>query len=192
MFPGKFVSTSRRCLLAFMISLTGCAKPPPDPAWEALYPKSNELELRKRSPSRRDIQGDAPYVRIEVMRTGRYSLISTNPTIGQRDLIQQTVRLSIAPNLGNTVRDGLDHALMNTGYRLCPARTFELYGLFKLPLPAIHHELGPIALEKALQVIAGPSFQLEIDQTIREVCFSLRETPMTISDMTSTSSKLEK
>ncbi|MNW18092.1 hypothetical protein D3C71_2175130 [compost metagenome] len=46
--------------------------------------------------------------------------------------------------------------------------------LFHRPLPAVHHNLGPISLLDALTIIGGPAWQLAIDPVERNVCYVLR------------------
>jgi type IV pili sensor histidine kinase/response regulator len=46
-----------------------------------------------------------------------------------------------------------------------------------LPLPAAHYRLGPVLLRDALLTLAGPVWDLQVDDGERKVCFirSLRE-----------------
>ncbi|PUB42728.1 conjugative transfer region protein (TIGR03748 family), partial [Pseudomonas sp. GV047] len=48
--------------------------------------------------------------------------------------------------------------------------------LFTRPLPAAHYRLGPIPLRNALQVLAGPAWQLTTDEVSRSVCFEQQKT----------------
>jgi type IV pili sensor histidine kinase/response regulator len=68
----------------------------------------------------------------------------------------------------------LRHVLLRTGYRLCDAA--DAAPLFALPLPAAHLRLGPLPLRDALLALAGPAWQLSIDDGARQVCFHRRVT----------------
>jgi type IV pili sensor histidine kinase/response regulator len=63
--------------------------------------------------------------------------------------------------------------LQRSGYSLCPiSATVKV--LFSRPLPAAHYQLGPLALDTALEVLAGPAWQLVADDVGRSVCFRQR------------------
>jgi type IV pili sensor histidine kinase/response regulator len=47
-------------------------------------------------------------------------------------------------------------------------------GLYALPLQAAHYRLGPLPLRDALQVLAGQTWKIQVDERSREVCFELR------------------
>lgn len=104
------------------------------------------------------------------LRYGRYTLVSTEPTAEQRDLLAQIIDVSIPSNLNPSVQEAMHYVLQRSGYSLCPA-TEPAKVLFTRPLPAAHYRLGPISLRNALQVLAGPAWQLTIDEVSRSVCF---------------------
>ncbi|MFW0756413.1 PilL N-terminal domain-containing protein [Pseudomonas sp. H11T01] len=104
------------------------------------------------------------------LRYGRYTLVSTTPTTEQKDLLAQIIEVTIPSNLSPSVQDALLHVLQRSGYSLCPA-TASVQVLFTRPLPAAHYRLGPITLRNALQVLAGPAWQLTVDEVSRSVCF---------------------
>jgi type IV pili sensor histidine kinase/response regulator len=110
----------------------------------------------------------------EVVRYDRYLLVSTDPIEAQRDPLSQIIEIRIPSSLHPTVADGLRYVLKQSGYTLCatgPANGV----LYRQPLPAIHYRLGPVRLRTALQVMAGPAWQLEEDDVQRVVCHSLRK-----------------
>lgn len=120
----------------------------------------------------------APAAEIEQwpeLHQGRYTRVSTRPTAEQRDLLMQIVEVNIPSALSPSVRDALQHVLQRTGYSLCPAAA-PVQPLFTRTLPAAHYRLGPIPLQGALQVLAGPAWQLLVDQRNRAVCFEPRTT----------------
>ena len=104
------------------------------------------------------------------LRYGRYTLVSTEPTTEQRDLLAQIIDVSIPSNLNPSVQEAMHYVLQRSGYSLCPA-VEPVKILFTRPLPAAHYRLGPISLRNALQVLAGPAWQLTTDEVSRSVCF---------------------
>ena len=109
------------------------------------------------------------------LRYGRYTLVSTEPTTEQRDLLAQIIDVSIPSSLNPSVLDALQYVLQRSGYSLCPV-TASVRVLFTRPLPAAHYRLGPISLRRALQVLAGPAWQLTTDEVNRSVCFEQQKT----------------
>jgi type IV pili sensor histidine kinase/response regulator len=43
--------------------------------------------------------------------------------------------------------------------------------LHGLPLPAAHRQLGPLFLRDALLTLAGPAWDLTVDDVARQLCF---------------------
>ncbi len=109
------------------------------------------------------------------LRYGRYTLVSTEPTTEQRDLLAQIIDVSIPSSLNPSVQDALQYVLLRSGYALCPV-TATVKVLFTRPLPAAHYRLGPIPLRRALQVLAGPAWQLTTDEVSRSVCVEQQKT----------------
>jgi len=107
---------------------------------------------------------------IPVARYGRYTLVEMVPEPSQRDLLRQVIEISIPPPLDASVGDAMRHVLLRTGYRLCDAP--DAASLFKLPLPAAHLRLGPLPLRDALLALAGPAWELSVDDAARAVCFA--------------------
>jgi len=104
------------------------------------------------------------------VRYGRYTLVSTEPTAEQLDLLTQIIDVTIPPGLNPTVQDAMRHVLQRSGYSLCPISA-AVKLLFTRPLPAAHYRLGPLALRNALEVLAGPAWQLLADDVSRTICF---------------------
>ena len=107
---------------------------------------------------------------IPVVRYGRYTLVELAPTAAQRDLLLQTIDVSMPEDARATVGDGLRHVLKRSGYGLCQTAhvVIDLYGL---PLPVAHLHLGPMTLRDALLTLAGPAWELHADDRARQVCF---------------------
>ncbi|WP_367371526.1 PilL N-terminal domain-containing protein [Pseudomonas lini] len=121
------------------------------------------------------------------LRYGRYTLVSTEPTTEQRDLLVQIIDVSIPSSLSPSVQEALQHVLRRSGYSLCPVST-SVKVLFTRPLPAAHYRLGPISLRSALQVLAGPAWQLTTDEVSRSVCFERQKADVGIVRVTPGSS----
>lgn len=110
----------------------------------------------------------------KVVRYDRYLLINTSPTLAQRDPLEQMIDIHIPTSQRSTVSDAMRYVLQPSGYSLCKTTPFNQV-LYNQKLPVIHHQLGPMRLKQALQVLAGVAWQLEIDVVQRIVCHSLRE-----------------
>ncbi|WP_434701840.1 PilL N-terminal domain-containing protein [Pseudomonas sp. D1-36] len=122
------------------------------------------------------------------LRYGRYTLVSTEPTTEQRDLLAQIIDVSIPSHLNSSVQEAMHYVLQRSGYSLCPAAE-PVKILFTRPLPAAHYRLGPISLRNALQVLAGPAWQLTTDEVSRSVCFEREKSDSGKVRVTPTSSR---
>ncbi|PHM24317.1 pilus assembly protein PilL [Xenorhabdus budapestensis] len=109
----------------------------------------------------------------EVVRYGRYLLVSTDPTEAQRDQLSQLIDVHISASQKPTVADAIRYVLRQSGYTLCTEKTNDI--LYHQLLPSVHAQSGPIRLRTALQVMAGPAWQLEVDEVQRVVCHHLRQ-----------------
>lgn len=160
MNPSLFIS------LALALAMTGCttihtgAMTAPEVQAVSVLPAT---EPRVKPTPIRDIH------------QGRYGLVSTRPTVAQRDPLLQIIDVHIAPTLTATVADALHYVLQRSGYTLC-ATTPAIQTLFSRPLPSVHYQLGPISLSDALEVLAGEAWQLQTDPVLRTVCFAQRQT----------------
>jgi type IV pili sensor histidine kinase/response regulator len=109
-----------------------------------------------------------------VVRYGRYTLVSSAPTADQRDLMAQIIDISIPANMTPTVREAMVYILDRSGYSLCSKETGQVSVLYTRPLAAALYKIGPMTLRNALQVLAGPAWQVEVDEVGRKVCYVLR------------------
>jgi len=107
---------------------------------------------------------------IPVVRYARYTLVELAPMAAQRDLLLQTIDVSMPEDARATVGDGLRHVLKRSGYGLCQT-AHAVIELYALPLPAAHLHLGPMTLRDALLTLAGPSWELHADDRARQICF---------------------
>ena len=108
---------------------------------------------------------------LPVARYGRYTLVELTPQEAQHNLLLQVVDVSMTATLHATVGDGLRYVLQRSGYSLCDDNP-EVAELYELPLPAAHLQLGPMFLHDALLTLAGPAWELQVDDLARQVCFT--------------------
>ncbi|OPG72036.1 pili assembly chaperone [Pseudomonas ogarae] len=148
------------CLLGLLSACTAQI-PTPLPRHPEIGSGSNQAQYSR---------GTAEVSHPAELRYGRYTLVSTEPTTEQRDLLAQIIEVNIPSSLSPSVQDALQYVLQRSGYSLCPD-TSTVKVLFTRPLPAAHYRLGPIPLRSALQVLAGPAWQLTTDEVGRSVCF---------------------
>ncbi len=153
------------CLLGLLSACTAQI-PNPLPTNPEIDSGSNQAQL-----SRGTAEGNHP----TELRYGRYTLVSTEPTTEQRDLLAQIIDVNLPSSLSPSVQEALQYVLQRSGYSLCPV-TPSVRMLFTRPLPAAHYRLGPISLRNALQVLAGPAWQLTTDEVSRSVCFEQQKT----------------
>ena len=158
------------CLLGLLSACTAQI-PTPVPTHPAIDSGTNRAHLLK---------GTAEASHPTELRYGRYTLVSTEPTTAQRDLLAQIIDVSIPSNLNPSVQEAMHFVLQRSGYSLCPAAD-PVKVLFTRSLPAAHYRLGPISLRSALQVLAGPAWQLTTDEASRSVCFEQQKTEVGVA-----------
>jgi len=114
----------------------------------------------------------APQLQANEVQVGRYSMLSATPTEAQVDLLATTIQVQL-PKRIHTIGEAIHYLLQRSGFRLAGSEAIapETTVLFDLPLPAVHRNLGPISLRKALETLAGPAFQLVQDPMHRLVAF---------------------
>ncbi|MGA3797602.1 PilL N-terminal domain-containing protein [Pseudomonas fluorescens] len=167
------------CLLGLLSACTAQI-PNPVPTHPAIVSGTNRAQLSK---------GTAEASHPTELRSDRYTLVSTEPTTEQRDLLAQIIDVSIPSSLSPSVQDALQYVLRRSGYSLCPAAD-PLKVLFTRSLPAAHYRLGPTPLRSALQVLAGPAWQLTTDEVSRSVCFEQQKTEAGVALITPVSPHL--
>ncbi|WP_372557740.1 PilL N-terminal domain-containing protein [Yersinia sp. 1652 StPb PI] len=157
------------CLLAAVV-LTGCVQPQKNLQRDPPSPIAG-VQLSSNVQSARPDAFAAP---LEVVRYDRYLLVSTSPSQAQRAPLEQVIDIRIPASLSPTVADAMRYALRQSGFSLCSITSANRV-LYSQALPAVHHQFGPIRLSDALQILAGPAWQLEVDSVQRVVCHSLRD-----------------
>jgi len=106
------------------------------------------------------------------VQVGRYSMLSATPTKAQADLLATNIKVQL-PKRIHTIGEAIHYLLQRSGFRLADSEAMasETTVLLDLPLPAVHRNLGPISLRKALETLAGPAFQLVQDPMHRLIAF---------------------
>ncbi|CDL84212.1 PilL N-terminal domain-containing protein [Xenorhabdus szentirmaii] len=151
--------------------LTGCHSPSKQLQSQPISEQviSATQVTRNIQPVPSDIYQHTP----EIIRHGRYLLVSTDPTAAQRDPLSQLIEVRLPASQKPTVGDALRDVLRQSGYTLCtPEKINDI--LYRQPLPSVHHQFGPVRLHTALQLMAGPAWQLDVDAVQRQVCHHLR------------------
>lgn len=130
----------------------------------------------------KDIYQEHTTANTEVVRDGRYTLISIAPEEGQKYLLEQVVSVKVSnpkKRFTANVQQGLRATLANTGLDLCYPPIGEqgnaVQTLFTRSLPKVHYQFGPMKLYEALQMIAGPAYEMTLNDISRTVCFKARE-----------------
>ena len=114
---------------------------------------------------------------IPIVRYGRYTLVELVPEAAQQDLLLQVIDVSMPATLPATVGEALRYVLLRSGYTLCEAGS-DAAVFHDLPLPAAHLRLGPLLLRDALLILAGPAWELHVDDVGRRVCFTQEPEPL--------------
>ncbi|GAC1038716.1 TcpQ domain-containing protein [Pseudomonas sp. No.117] len=153
--------------LAFALALAGCAQQEPAPSAPGPDSSRNPELLQP------DLYPKGAVSEPQV-RYGRYTLVNTAPETEQRDLMTQIIDVNIPANMKPTVRDAMQYVVNRSGYSLCGPEQGHVNILFTRPLPAAQYKLGPMSLRNTLQVLAGPAWQVKVDEVMRSVCFVLR------------------
>lgn len=164
-----------------LIVLSGCAHqqsesiPQPQIATES-KPIDDNIRVIRPDIYQVDTSG-----RADVIREGRYTLVTLMPEDGQKYLLDQSVTINMFGKkkkaLTLTVQQGLQTTLTHTGLSLCsPFNSSELTlsTLFSRSLPKVHYQFGPMRLRDALQMLAGPAYEITLNDITRTVCFQQR------------------
>jgi type IV pili sensor histidine kinase/response regulator len=175
-FRQRRVASPSVLIICFCVALAGCA--------------SNTLESDSSTPTvnARVPRADLGRSGTSPVRYDRYTIVSTKPKPDQLQLLDQVIDLRIPDTLKPSVHQAMTYVLRHSGYQLCAARG-DVGLLFTHPLPASHHRLGPISLRNAMQILAGPAWEVRVDELQRRICFAIKPTyqrpsPVIPSDQT--------
>ncbi|EAM1145125.1 hypothetical protein G6401_001827 [Salmonella enterica] len=164
------MNTQALFCLSLPLVIAGCAQQlPVSPARDSAFAQS------QRPPAFSDIYQRSP----EVTRSGRYTLVNVKSADAQREPLNQLIDITMPGQLVNSVGDGFRYLLFQSGYSLCGGYGADFAELLNRPLPAIQRKIGPMRLNEALQVVAGPAWRMSVDEVNREVCFVLRDAYLT-------------
>lgn len=152
------------------VILTGCTTPVKQPLSQ---PPQNSFSSVTLTRNIQSVSPDIYQPMPEVIRYGRYLLVSTDPTAAQRDPLSQLIHIQFPVSQNPTVADAMRYVLRQSGYSLCMPEENNII-LYRQSLPSVHTQLGPVRLRTALQIMAGPAWQLDVDEVQRVVCHHLR------------------
>lgn len=107
-----------------------------------------------------------------VLQTDRYTIVELDNPI-HKYVLDQIINISLPKNLNLTVKDGMEYVLKQSGYSLCT--NLDINVLYESTLPKVQYKIGPILLNDALYVMAGPAWNLDVNDVEREICFHLKK-----------------
>lgn len=181
----KFVLTA----ISLSLSLSGCVHKTNSETGTEIFPLDPQgqeaapavLPLPKDRIVQPDIYLTDNAGKTEVLRDGRYTLVNISPEEGQKNLLDQSVTVDMLgkkrKSISATVEQGLQATLRESGFSLCSAVNSPeptLSTLFYLPLPKVHYQFGPMALRDAVQMLAGPGYEMTVNDVTRVICFKQR------------------
>jgi len=106
----------------------------------------------------------------------RYTNVTAVPTAAQQNLMHVVVQLVFPPEV-QTVGDAINYALSRSGYRLAPnmKRDIGMGILASQPLPTVDRRLGPVSLQDALIALAGPAYDMNVNDLMRTIAFVVKK-----------------
>lgn len=115
-----------------------------------------------------------PHQNESALSISRYVDLTPAPSQAQKNVMKLVLpRINFSPNI-KSVGQAINYLLLDTGYKLTRHHPDpRVHQLFRLPLPKIHRNMGPLTLEQALSVLAGEPWQLAVDPINRLVSFQL-------------------
>ncbi len=115
-----------------------------------------------------------PHQNESALSVSRYVDVLPGPTNAQRNPMNQVLpHISFKHNI-KSVGQAINYLLSDTGYKLTRHHPDKrVHTLFRLSLPKIHRNMGPLTLAQALTVLAGEPWSLSVDPINRLVSFQL-------------------
>ena len=111
------------------------------------------------------------------LQLSRYSVQLTGATKAQKDPLQAVIKQLRFSGKVKTVGVAILTVLENSGYRVSYKHLEpKVKDLYRLPLPAIQRNMGPLTIEQALTTLAGEPWILVVDREHRLVSFQLPDT----------------
>lgn len=105
------------------------------------------------------------------MRYRRYTLVSTQPDAGQRDLMAQIIDVTIPSSMNPSVKDAMQYVMSRSGYTRCASRAVVANILYARRYRQLQYKLGPMTLRNTLQVLSGLPGQVKVDEVAQQICF---------------------
>ncbi len=96
----------------------------------------------------------------------RYTKINNVETFAQANPLNVVISTKFAKSI-ITVKQAIEELLIQSGYTLNSNYEAERIGNFALP--KVHREIGPIPLKRAIKVILGKAWDIQINETTRSI-----------------------
>ena len=115
-----------------------------------------------------------PHQNENSLSVSRYIDVIPGPTNAQKNPLNLVLpHINFKHNI-KSVGQAINYLLSDTGYKLTRFHPDKrVHNLFRLPLPKIHRNMGPMTLAQALNVLAGEPWDLSVDPINRLVSFQL-------------------
>lgn len=112
----------------------------------------------------------------DLVPIGRYLTVSSQPDPEQLNLLSQTIQVHFPPTV-QTIGDAMTNILRFSGYSLLPETQMNIAfkNTLQKPLPLIDRNIGPVTLQSALKILAGPAFTLKADSLNRTIDFTVKK-----------------
>ncbi len=112
----------------------------------------------------------------EKIRTSRYSAVDNVAPENQINPLKVIIKTRV-PQGVITLRETVEFLLVRSGYAMADdvVMTEETKALLNLSIPVVHREIGPMSLDKALQMLGGEAFELIVDPVHRLISYELAE-----------------
>lgn len=99
-------------------------------------------------------------------RIDRYTIINNIETPAQENPLLVVVSMKFT-EATITVKQAIEALLRQSGYKL--DNNYEAAKIGNFKLPKVHREIGPIALLRAIRVLLGSAWDLQIDEVSRTI-----------------------
>lgn len=96
----------------------------------------------------------------------RYTQISNIETYAQAKPLNTIISIKFAESI-ITVKQAIERLLRQSGYTL--NQNYEAEKTNNFNLPKVHRQLGPIPLKRAIKVLLGPAWLIQVDETSRSI-----------------------
>lgn len=111
---------------------------------------------------------------LEPVRVARYSIAAPVPTAAQKNPLSVVIQLKL-PSQIKTVGEAIEFLLRRSGYQWSETDAARHDEFFRLAIPAIHREMGPMTLEQALRTLTGQPWVMRVNDRKRYIGFFSNE-----------------